>query len=79
MSPPMLGGVLGDRFDVVLEMSGLLDAEYARSHVERVSGAEVRVLPLDRIAVSKRAAGRPKDALALKQIEETLAVLTRSR
>lgn len=80
MSPPMLGGGLGDRFDVVLTMSGLpdFDAEHARSRTEIVSGVPVRVLSLDRVAVSKRAANRPKDALALKQIEETLAVIARA-
>lgn len=81
MSPPMLGGGLGDRFDVVLTMSGLPDfaAEHARARTEVVSGVPVRVLALDRIAASKRAANRPKDALALKQIEETIAVIARAK
>lgn len=39
-----------------------------------LSGVAVKVLPLERIATSKRAAGRDKDALAVKQIEDALAV-----
>lgn len=76
MSPPMLGGVLGERFDVVTKMDGLEDfrSEYARSKPQWVSGQPLHILPLERIAVSKRASGRPKDALALRLIEETLAV-----
>jgi hypothetical protein len=80
MSPPMLGGALGDRFDVVGHMSGLdsFDAEYGRAKTEVVSGVSVRVLPLERVAVSKRAAGRPKDALAVRLIEDALAILGRA-
>ena len=77
MSPPMLGGALGDRFDVVGHMSGLetFAVEYAGAKTETVSGVSLKVLPLERIAVSKRAAGRPKDALAVHLIEEALAIL----
>ncbi|MDQ3033117.1 MAG: nucleotidyltransferase [Myxococcota bacterium] len=77
MNPPMLGGLLSDRFDVVVRMSGLedFDSEYARARTEVVSGVAVKVLPLERIVVSKRAAGRPKDALAVRLIEDALAVL----
>jgi hypothetical protein len=73
----MLGGGLGDRFDVVLTMSGLGDfrTEYPNARTELLSGVAVKVLPLDRIATSKRSAGRPKDALAVKQIEDAIAVL----
>lgn len=81
LSPPMLGGGLGERFDVVLTMSGLdaFATEYPAARTETLAGVEVRVLPLERIAVSKRAAARSKDALALKLIEETLAVAARAR
>ena len=73
----MLGGALGDRFDVVGHMSGLENfaMEYARAKTEVVSGVPLRVLPLERIAHSKRAAGRPKDLLAVRLIEEALAIL----
>lgn len=79
--PPMLGGPLGERFDVVTHMSGLdgFAAEYPRTVTELVSGVPLRVLPLERIAVSKRASGRPKDALAVRLIEDTIAVKAHGR
>src|SRR5262245_25629332 len=51
MQPPTLGGALGDRFDVVLTMSGLdgFEAEYARSRILEIDGISVHVLPLERI------------------------------
>lgn len=75
MMPASLGGPLGDRLDVVLEMSGLdrFDQEYVRSKAISVEGVTVRVLPLDRILASKRAARRPKDLAAIPALEEALA------
>ena len=72
---PQLGGDLGDRFDVVVMMSGL-DAfaiEYARSRTVAIDGVSVRVLPLDRILASKRAANRLKDQAVIPALEEALA------
>lgn len=76
MQPPTLGGKLGDRFDVVLTMSGLRDfeSEYAGAKVVEIDGIDVRLLPLDRIIESKRAANRPKDRAALPALEAALAV-----
>jgi hypothetical protein len=76
MQPPTLGGALGDRFDVVLTMSGLdaFDAEYARAKVLEVDGVPVHVLPLDRVIHSKRSANRLKDQAALPALEAALAV-----
>ena len=77
MMPPMIGGeALGDRFDVVLTLSGLrdFDSEYAESRVVDLDGIAVRVLPLERIVHSKRAAARPKDLAALPALEAALAV-----
>jgi hypothetical protein len=75
--PPRLGGAIGDRFDVVTHMSGLADfaAEYARAIDEVVGGVPVKLLPLSRIIESKRAAGRPKDALAVYSLESALKVI----
>jgi predicted nucleotidyltransferase len=75
--PPMLGGdELGDRFDVVLTMSGLDDfaSEYARTRTIVVDGLPVRVLPLERIIHSKRTAARPKDRAVLPALEAALTV-----
>jgi hypothetical protein len=79
MMPAQLGGLLGDRFDVVLHMSGLesFEQEYGRSVPITVEGVPVRLLPLDRILTSKRAADRPKDRAVLPALEEALAAAAR--
>jgi len=70
------GGAIGDRIDVVTTAQGLDDfaVEYQRAHVVDLGGLRVRVLPLERIIASKRAAGRPKDLAVLPALEATLAV-----
>jgi CO/xanthine dehydrogenase FAD-binding subunit len=75
MMPASLGGPLGDRLDVVLHMSGLrsFGDEHVRSRRVSVEGIPLRVLPLDRILASKRAANRPKDLAAIPALEEALA------
>lgn len=80
-SPPMLGGPFGERFDIVTEMSGLpsFDAEYANSTLVDLGVARVRILPLERILASKRAANREKDRVAILQIKRTLKVLNALR
>ncbi|MGH7437465.1 MAG: hypothetical protein ACRENE_17445 [Polyangiaceae bacterium] len=77
MQPPTFGGAIGDRFDVVLTMSGLgtFDEEYGAARSLELDGLTVRVLPLARIIVSKRAAGRPKDSAALPALEAALRVI----
>lgn len=80
MMPPQLGGPLADRFDIVLHMSGLgrFDEEYANAVPVVVEGIPVRLLPLDRILVSKRAADRPKDRAVIPALEEALAAVQAS-
>jgi hypothetical protein len=75
MMPAALGGPLGDRFDVVIHMSGLgrFEDEYAHSQSMRVEGVTLRLLPLERILASKRAADRPKDRAVIPALEEALA------
>jgi hypothetical protein len=75
--PPLLGGPFGERFDLVTHMSGLpdFDAEYAGAQSIDLGNAQVKVLPLERVLASKRAANRAKDQLAIAQIEHTLALL----
>lgn len=76
--PPILGG-MGDRFDVVTSMSGLPDfeSEYARSLEMELEGVPLRVLPLERIIASKRAANRTKDQLALHALELAAKIIER--
>jgi hypothetical protein len=80
MMPAQLGGPLGDRFDVVLQMSGLshFGEEYPRARPMTVEGIAVRLLPLDRILASKRAADRPKDRAVIPALEEALAAIDES-
>jgi len=78
MGPPRIGGeALGDRFDVVVHMSGLSDfaTEYAGIRHETVDGIAIPVLPLERILASKKAANRPKDRGNISALEDTLLVL----
>ena len=75
--PPLLGGALGDRFDVVLTVSGIPEfvPEYTASSAIDLDGVRVRVLPLERILHSKRAAARQKDGPGIQQIELALEIL----
>jgi hypothetical protein len=76
MRPPAIGGLgLEDRFDVVTHLDGLdsFEDEYARAISEIVDGIPLRMLPLFRIIVSKRAAHRLKDQAQLPALEAALA------
>ena len=75
LQPPAVGGEGLDRVDLVLTASGLepFDQEFMNARDYEVDGVHVRVLPLDRVIVSKRAAKRAKDAAQLPMLEATLA------
>jgi len=70
----MIVGKRIDMFDLVVSMHGLesFAAEYRRSLEIEVGTTTVRVLPLDRIIVSKRAVDRPKDRAVLTVLEDVL-------
>lgn len=72
--PPGIGGEGLDRIDVVLTANGLDDfaTEYLRAIEHEVDGIVIKVLPLERIIASKRAANRPKDIAAIPALEATL-------
>ncbi|MCC6900313.1 MAG: hypothetical protein IT377_15145 [Polyangiaceae bacterium] len=74
------GGPIGDRIDVVTTPQGLASfgEAYERAIVLDLDGLRVRVLPLERIIASKRAANRPKDVAVLPALEATLAVRSRA-
>lgn len=76
LTPPMFAGEGLELFDVVLRMDGLegFAAEWTHAHVMVVGDVTVRVLPLARILVSKRAAARPKDRLVIPVLEDVLAL-----
>lgn len=75
LQPPAVGGEGLDRIDLVITASGLesFEQEFARARVYELDGVRVRVLPLERVIVSKRAAKRPKDAAQLPMLEAALA------
>lgn len=76
MMPPTIGGdILGDRFDVVLTLTGLDDfaTERASARLMRVDDLDLPVLSLRRVLHSKRAAARPKDLAVLPALEAALA------
>lgn len=75
LQPPAVGGEGLDRVDLVLTASGLepFDQEFNNAHDYVLDGVRVRVLPLDRVIVSKRAAQRAKDSAQLPMLEAALA------
>jgi hypothetical protein len=79
MNPPTFGG-RDVRLDQVLSMSGLgsFDEELANTSIREVNGIPLRVLDLERIIESKRAANRAKDRAVLPALEAALVAL-RSR
>jgi hypothetical protein len=74
MQPPSFGGEGLDRLDVVLTLHGLrtFEEEYAEALDRVIDGLPLKVLPLERIIVSKRATNRLKDRAALPVLEATL-------
>ena len=72
--PPAVGGEGLDRVDLVLTASGLepFEEEFRNAREYDVDGVRIRVLPLDRVIVSKRAAQRAKDSAQLPMLEAAL-------
>lgn len=70
----------GEDLDLLAEMSGIGRYEDVVPTVLEleVDGRAIRVLPLERLIVTKRAAGRAKDLAVLPLLEATLAA-TRKR
>jgi hypothetical protein len=75
LQPPTIGGEGLDRVDLVLSAQGLgpFEDEYARAHEYDLDDVRVRVLPLERVIASKRAANRAKDVAQLPLLEAALA------
>ena len=73
-NPPCLSGKELDRFDLVNRMNGLNDfeSEYQRAVDCQIDDFQVKLLPLERIIVSKQTAGRPKDVAALPALQAAL-------
>ena len=77
VQPPALGGEGLDRVDIVVTASGLdsFEREFTSARDYDLDGVRVRVLPLERVIVSKRAAKRLKDTAQLPMLEAALAAL----
>jgi hypothetical protein len=74
LNPPMLAGAGAEMFDIVLRMDGLKSfaQEWNQSKLIDLQGVPVKILPLDRILASKRAANRAKDKLVIHMLEDVL-------
>jgi hypothetical protein len=74
-NPPALTGEQLERIDVINKCSGLasFEDEYAQSLDMEVEGLLFKVLPLDRVITSKKAANRPKDRAHLPTLRAALA------
>ncbi len=75
LNPPMFAGSGVELFDIVLTMHGLgAFAEELRNCVDVLLGRhKLKVLRVERILVSKRAANRAKDRLVIPVLEDSLA------
>lgn len=75
VNPPMIAGDGLERLDLVIRMDGLedFDVEYERAVELAVADFSLKILPLERVIASKRAAGRPKDKAVLESLRAALA------
>ena len=64
----------GTQVNAVFQPNGLqsFETEWKRCRPGRLEGVSVRILPLQRVIASKRAAGRDKDIAVLPILERTL-------
>jgi hypothetical protein len=79
-TPPLLAGAGTELFDLVVHMHGLegFTIEARRAEPVTIGRVVVPVLSLDRIIVSKRTTGRPKDLSILPALEDTLRARRRT-
>jgi hypothetical protein len=77
-NPPLFSGPGLDDIDVVLKCDGLrdFDSEYQGAiDLALVPGLVLKVLPIDRVLASKRAANRPKDRAVVPALEAAIAAI----
>ena len=81
LNPPMLAGAGAELFDIILRMDGLGTFASELKHCLDVplGNHKLKVLPLDRILVSKLAANRAKDKLTIPVLRDALAATTAVR
>src|SRR5438552_7627591 len=75
LNPPMLAGAGAELFDVVIRMDGLGTFASELKHCVDIplGRHKLKVLSLERILVSKLAANRAKDRLAIPVLRDALA------
>lgn len=73
-TPPMFVGKAVQLFDIVVRMDGLKSFEKEKGNLiqVRLGRTKIPVLKLERIIASKKAAGRDKDKLVMKALNDTL-------
>jgi hypothetical protein len=76
-NPPMLGGAGSEPFDIAIRMNGLGEFadEWKHALTIKVGKLALKVLPLERILASKRAANRPKDQRVIPVLQNVLRTL----
>lgn len=74
MNPPQFAGEGLNVFDIVTNAGGLasFEKEYQKAKTILVDGLPLKVLPLERVLASKKAANRPKDQVTFPALEHTL-------
>lgn len=80
-NPPLFSGPGLDDIDVVIKCDGLrdFDSEYSGAvDVSLIPGLIVKVLPIERVLASKRAADRPKDRAVIPALEAAIAAIKES-
>lgn len=80
-NPPLFSGPGLDDIDVVIKCDGLrdFDAEYATAiTIALVPDLVIKVLPIERVLASKRAANRPKDRAVIPALEAAVAAIKES-
>jgi predicted nucleotidyltransferase len=80
-TPPMFAGPAVALFDVVVTMHGLesFAKEAKRAATVVLGGVRIKILPLERIIVSKKATNRPKDRAILPVLEDAARTIRARR
>jgi hypothetical protein len=80
-NPPMLAGTGSEPFDVVLRMDGLgkFGEEWKNALSLQIGNLRLKVLPLERILASKRAANRAKDQRVIPVLMNCVRALKTKR
>jgi len=81
INPPMFAGESVELFDIVINMHGLdsFENEVRQATSVKIGHAAVKVLPIERIILSKRSVGRDKDKAAIPMLKSALKIISRKQ